>query len=160
MSKINTNGYIPAPLTPYLEKENKVSNDIREVPAGATKVDIFRYDHDPENNGEIFVLFFNQQAKRALEITEAHGFEETADRTGEKIALMHGELSEALEAYRKDINVSEHIPEFTGMEEEFADTIIRIMSFCQKNNIRVAQAILAKQAFNNARPYKHGGKKF
>ena len=120
------------------------------------------FDMKPKivSEGEAFVLFFNQQAERALAITEAHGFSEDLDRAGEKIALMHGELSEALEAYRKDITVSEHIPEFTGMEEEFADTIIRIMSFAKKNNLRVAEAILTKQDFNNARPFKHGGKKF
>ncbi len=46
------------------------------------------------------------------------------------------------------------------LEEELADTIIRIMSFAEHHQLRVASAIEAKIKFNETRPYKHGGKKF
>lgn len=89
----------------------------------------------------------------------AHGFEEPYN-VGEKVALMHSELSKALEYSRKGDPPSDHIINFSGMEEEFADCIIRIMNTAQRLHLRVAEAMIAKQAFNAARPYKHGGKKF
>lgn len=83
-------------------------------------------------------------------------FDPSLRNTGEAIALMHSELSEALEADRKNIKESEHIPNFSGLEEEFADVIIRIMDFAEANELRIPEAILAKCEFNRSRPYKHG----
>jgi NTP pyrophosphatase (non-canonical NTP hydrolase) len=77
------------------------------------------------------------------------------NNTGEKIALMHSELSEALEADRKDLT-SDHIPDFSGMEEELADCMIRIMDFAGHHELRLSEAITAKLQFNLSRPYKHG----
>lgn len=75
---------------------------------------------------------------------------------GEKIALMHAELSEALEGIRHGNPPSEHIPEFTAVEEELADVIIRIMDYAQARRFRVAEAVVAKMKFNATRPHKHG----
>lgn len=77
------------------------------------------------------------------------------DNTGEKIALMHSELSEALEADRKSLP-SEHIPDFSGIEEELADCVIRILDFAGHHELRLAEAITAKLEFNLSRPFKHG----
>lgn len=109
----------------------------------------------------IFVEYFLDQQAQNFEINKAHGFEEDQDfNFGEKLALVHGELSEALEYYRKGNTPSDHIPEFSGVEEEFADVIIRLMNIAERMNLRVPQAMLAKQGFNANRPFKHGGKKF
>lgn len=89
-----------------------------------------------------------------------HGFYEGEWNAGEKIALMHSELSEALEADRNGNPPSDHIPLFSGIEEEFADVVIRILDFAQHKGLDVANAILAKHEFNKSRPYKHGGKKY
>ena len=91
-------------------------------------------------------------------ITEANNLIRHND--GEKIALMHSELSEALEALRHGNKPSEHIPEFSGVEEEFADVIIRIMNLSERRGWKIAEAVIAKAAFNATREYKHGGKKF
>lgn len=77
------------------------------------------------------------------------------DNTGEKIALMHSELSEALEADRKNLP-SEKIPGFTGVEEELADCVIRILDFAGHHELRLAEAIAAKLQHNLSRPFKHG----
>ena len=69
---------------------------------------------------------------------------------------MHSELSEALEAIRRDDPPDSHIPDFTGQEAEFADCIIRIMDYSQHYKLRIAQAIVAKNVYNQTRPYKHG----
>lgn len=79
---------------------------------------------------------------------------------GEMVALMHSELSEALEAKRHGNKPSEHIPQFSGIEEEFADVIIRVMDTCYQAGWDLPGAILAKMAFNEGREFKHGGKEF
>ncbi len=91
----------------------------------------------------------------------AHGWWEDERSFGEIVALMHSELSEALEYARKNPNAtSDHIPAFTGIEEELADVIIRIFDYAGQKNLRLGEAIFAKMEFNKTRPYKHGNKKF
>lgn len=81
---------------------------------------------------------------------------------GEDIALMHSELSEALEELRnhKAINLCYYgengKPEGVGIE--LADCVIRIMDFCGHYGIDLEGAILEKMAFNKTRSYRHGGK--
>lgn len=78
----------------------------------------------------------------------------------EMIALMHSELSEALEGLRHGDPPSDKIPDFSSTEEELADVIIRIMDYGQAFNLRIGEAMEAKIAFNRTRSHKHGGKKF
>lgn len=73
----------------------------------------------------------------------------------ECIALMHSELSEALEAIRKP-GPSDHIPEYFLLEEELADAVIRILDFCGAHQLNLGGALEAKLAYNRTRPHKHG----
>lgn len=100
----------------------------------------------------------NSLIKKAHQNAVAHGWWEEERSFGELIALMHSELSEALEYDRKGNGQSDHIPEFTGVEEELADVVIRIFDYCGRKNLRLGEAVIAKMKFNESRPYKHGKK--
>lgn len=81
-----------------------------------------------------------------------------ASTTAAKIALIHSELSEALEAIRNGNPQDEHCPEFKSLDIELADAVIRIMDLAEARNIDLAAAIEAKHAYNTTRPHRHGGK--
>ncbi len=69
---------------------------------------------------------------------------------GEVIALMHSELSEALEAHRKSL-MDDKLPERNGIEVEFADCIIRILDTAAAMGLDVAGALIEKNRFNQNR---------
>lgn len=74
---------------------------------------------------------------------------------GECIALMHSELSEALEKLRKGDECSDE-----ELAEELADCIIRILDYSCARGLNVGQALIEKMEENEDRPHKHGGKAF
>jgi hypothetical protein len=79
---------------------------------------------------------------------------------------MHSELSEALEAFRKDLT-DDKLPHRSGIEVEFADCIIRILDTAAALGLDVAGAVIEKNRFNAQRADHKlenraaaGGKKF
>jgi NTP pyrophosphatase (non-canonical NTP hydrolase) len=73
-----------------------------------------------------------------------------------QLMLVVCEVAEAVEALRNGNPKSEKIPEFSHVEEELADAVIRIMDFAEGNKLNVAQAILDKITYNLRRPAMHG----
>ena len=88
------------------------------------------------------------------------GFWDNPISDGERIALMHSELSEMLEGIRMGNPPDDKIPQFSSAEAELADVIIRAMDMAQGRHYRLAEAILAKMAMNRTREPMHGGKLF
>lgn len=66
---------------------------------------------------------------------------------GERVALMHRELGEALEAARTDAH-AEHIEGFSGVEEEFVDELIRLFDTAGALDLSLGDAFLAKFNYN------------
>lgn len=75
------------------------------------------------------------------------------------LCLCHSEISEGLEGLRKDLD-DDKIPEFSMLEAEIADTIIRFMDLAEAFNLRIAEALVAKARMNKGREFLHGGKSF
>jgi NTP pyrophosphatase (non-canonical NTP hydrolase) len=107
-----------------------------------------------------FHLAFKDMARRVHETAVDKGWWDSDRSNGEAIALMHSELSEALEADRDGNPPDKHCPDHSSVAVEFADTIIRIMDYAHARGLDVAGAIEAKAAVNENRPHKHGGKRY
>ncbi len=109
-----------------------------------------------------FIESFAAMQKQTLKIAQDHGFnlEQPVD-DARHLMLIVCELAEGFEALRRpDMEPDKHIPEFTELEAELADVVLRCMNYAESKGLRLAEAMVAKSAYNANRPFKHGGKKF
>ena len=107
-----------------------------------------------------FFHSFEALQKDVHENARDKGWWDTDRNDGELLALMHSELSEALEALRAGNPPDDKVPAFSGVTVELADVVIRIMDYAEARGFSVAGAIVAKIEFNKTREKMHGGKRF
>lgn len=88
---------------------------------------------------------------------------------GNFVANLHSEVSEFWEAYRKNqvddlCDKSAKCEQMgfgtlTNGEEELADILIRVLDTARTLGIDIGRAVRIKDAYNQTRPFRHGGKK-
>ena len=129
--------------------------------------------------GEVPAMSITELVKEAHGNAEKHGFWDDPPEFGTSIALIHSELSEALEEVRAGNRIRPgqptppkyysgggyvataptvvcHKPE--GYATELADAVIRIADLCGYMGIDLESVIREKMAYNATRPFKHGKK--
>lgn len=103
-------------------------------------------------------------AEMAAEVTAwcvRKGWEPDPGRTfGDECALLHSEVSEALEAYRswKFDDPTEEGGKPEGVASEFADILIRLLHYANAHGIDLEAEYERKMAYNERRPWRHGGR--
>lgn len=117
------------------------------------------------------LVILNTLADHILKIHTAKGFHDSeleAQGVGRYTSNLHEEVSEIWTAYRKGLlnepcdKANEMkalgLEPLTYFEEELADVIIRALDMAGFYGVDIGKAVAVKDAFNQTRSFRHGGK--
>lgn len=115
----------------------------------------------------LIIIKSNLSPEEKKELIDALGISNISDRNmGELLCLVHSEISEAMEGFRKNL-MDDKLKDRKMFDVELGDAVIRIFDICGKYNIPLGTIIAEKVAFNTVREdhkmenrMKENGKKF
>ncbi len=91
----------------------------------------------------------NIKMRQVREMADAKGFSADPVRIWEMLALIHAEVSEATDAYKKGQPLEK-------VGEELIDAIIRILHLLSALSLDAEELFQHKMEINWSRPYKYG----
>lgn len=108
-----------------------------------------------------FVNRWDLIAEDIYRTSKEHGFHgnDLVDNIPTKLMLIVSEIAEAMEAHRTNA-MSDKLPMYSGIVEELADAVIRIMDLGAMLQLDIGDAVVAKHEYNKNRPFLHGGKAY
>lgn len=124
------------------------------------------WSQDLINNRDYYAQVINDVVSLCAGIAKESGWDEKQREMGTKLCLVHSEVSEAMEGYRKDL-MDDHLPHRKMFEVELGDAVIRIGHISGEQNLDLGYSIVEKLEYNTKREdhkpenrAKENGKKF
>lgn len=121
-----------------------------------------------QDNDLMASVIFGMMADEVEALNKSKGWYDESRTFGDDIALLHSEVSEALEAYRvggaTDQTSVPHAandnnPKPEGVGSELADVLVRLLDTCKRYDVDLFAEWRRKMDFNWTRPVRHGGKR-
>ena len=115
------------------------------------EIDSLQREHLSQTLGQLGATIIEINTANGWNVIKPSDWADNVYKVPAVLALIHSEVSEALEAYRKD--------DAENFIEELADVLIRLLDCATGLNMDLGEAVLTKMAVNRARAFRHGGKK-